>query len=365
LNYNFSLIGVNLPFWSLLSGGFLLAFLITYISIPTIVNISNFRKLFDVPNERTSHTHEVPILGGLSIFAGFTLSAVIFSLPSESGDIRYILGATVVLLLIGLKDDILIIDPKKKFFGQVLAAAIIVVLGDIRVTDFHSFLGIGEISYVPSILFSIFLLLTLINGFNLIDGVDGLSPGIGILTSTAFGIWFIVTGNFTYAVLCFSLAGSLIAYFRFNVFGGKNKIFMGDTGSMILGLLIAIFTVQFLECEKTVPAEYQFFSAPAAAFGLLIIPLFDTLRVVILRLSNGGSPFKADKNHVHHSLLKLGYPHLKVTLIIISGNIFFLLFVILFQGLGNVILTLLILVIALLLTLIPVYFLRKREKKVP
>lgn len=349
----------------LISGSLVLSFIITYISIPTIVKISHFKKLFDVPNERTSHLNDVPVLGGLSIFSGFTLSAVICTLPVESADIKFIIGGIIVLFFLGLKDDILIVDPRKKLLGQIGAALIIVILGDIRITGFHSVLGIDNISYIPSVLFTVFIFLTLINGYNLIDGVDGLSSGAAIFTGLLTGIWFLLTGHYTYAVLSFSLLGTLIAYFRFNVFGRENKIFMGDTGSMIIGFIITILIIQFLEFDKDAPDRFRFVSAPAIAIGLLIIPLFDTLRVIILRLVNGKSPFKADKNHIHHSLLRLGFSHIKATMLLISANIVIVLFVIIFQRLGDVILVLLVLFFALIFSLVPSILVKKREKTFP
>jgi UDP-GlcNAc:undecaprenyl-phosphate GlcNAc-1-phosphate transferase len=364
LNIYLELINAEVPSWAYMAGGLLTAFLIAYISIPTIVKISTFKKLYDLPNHRTSHSDAIPILGGFSIFAGFTLTAVIFSLKEGSNDLRYILGAVVILFYIGLKDDIFIIDPRKKFIGQVIASIIVVILGDIRIIDFHSVFGIEKLSYIPSILFTIFLFLTLINGYNLIDGVDGLASGTGILTCLFAGTWFTLTQNYTPAILSFSLAGSLMAYFGFNVFGKRNKIFMGDTGSMISGLIVAVIIVKFLESEKNVPVKFLLFSSPAIAFGLLIVPLFDTLRIIILRLLKGDSPFKADKNHVHHCFLRLGFSHLKTTLLILSFNLFIVVFAILFQKLGNLILIIILLFFATLFSLLPVYFLKRHESNI-
>jgi UDP-GlcNAc:undecaprenyl-phosphate GlcNAc-1-phosphate transferase len=336
--------------WVFMTESFLLAFIITYISVPTIVKISKHKRLYDIPNERTSHNDEVPVLGGLSIFAGLTISLTICSLPAGSEDIKYILGGVIILFFLGLKDDILIIDPKKKFVGQIIAAILIVVLGDMRISNFHSVLGINEIPYIPSVLFSIFLVLTLINGFNLIDGVDGLASGEGIIVSTIFAAWFILTAQATYALLALSLAGSLLAYLRFNVFSKKNKIFMGDTGSMITGLVVAVLTIKFLESENSMPQKYHLVSAPAIAISLLILPLFDTLRVFILRISDGGSPFKADKNHLHHLLLSIGYPHFKVTLCLILINLGIFVLVIFLDNLGNIILISITVAIATILS---------------
>jgi UDP-N-acetylmuramyl pentapeptide phosphotransferase/UDP-N-acetylglucosamine-1-phosphate transferase len=205
------------------------------------------------------------------------------------------------------------------------------------------------------------LIISLINGFNLIDGVDGLASGIGILVSMFLGLWFLLSGHYTYAVLCFSLLGSLSAYFIFNVFGNKNKIFMGDTGSMIIGLIISIFTIKFLEFENQAASNLQFSAAPALAFGLLIIPLFDTLRIIILRIRNGESPFKADRNHVHHNLLKLGYSHLKVTSLTIIINLLFIIMALSLQRLGSVVLILITLSLAVILSTWLDLILKKRK----
>jgi UDP-GlcNAc:undecaprenyl-phosphate GlcNAc-1-phosphate transferase len=347
LDINLNTILTNLPVWVVLS-----AFIITYLSVPTIVKISKHKKLYDIPNERTSHLDEVPVLGGLSIFAGFTISLAICSLPVDSGDIRFIFGGVTILFFLGLKDDILMIDPKKKFLGQIIAATLIVVLGDMRITNFHSILGIDEIQYIPSVIFSIFLVLTLVNGFNLIDGVDGLAPGEGILVSGVFAVWFLITDQITFAMIALSLAGSLLAYVRFNVFSKRNKIFMGDTGSMITGLVVAVLTIKFLEYENITTGKSYFESAPAIAISLLILPLFDTLRIFILRIIDGGSPFKADKNHIHHLLLTLGFPHFKIALYLVSINFGIFVLVLFLDKLGNIMLISVTVIIATILTIL-------------
>ena len=322
----------------------------TWISIPTIVTISKHKKLFDKPNERTSHLDDTPNLGGLAVFAGFSLSAIVFAFAPESAVIKYFLGGLIVLFFIGIKDDILIIDPKKKLLGQIAASLLIVWLGDIRVTNFHQVLGIGEIPAIISILFTMFLFVLLINGFNLIDGIDGLASAIGFFVAVLYSVWFILTDHLTYGVLSLALAGALVAFFRFNVFSKANKIFLGDTGSMLTGFIIAVLTVQFLEFNLNEPSSFKFDSAPALAIGLLIIPVYDTLRVFIMRLWCGKSPFKADRNHIHHGLLRLGLSHLNVTIIIVLVNIFFVTLALLLQNIGNVYLIILMMLIALAYT---------------
>lgn len=336
----------------ILVGAVLTSFLITYISIPSIVKIAKHKKLFDLPNERTSHDNEVPVLGGLSIFAGLAISMVLFTSMSESSDIKFLLGGFIVLLFLGLKDDVLIIDPRKKLAGQLIAAAIVVILGNVRIIDFHSILGIESVSYITGVLITIFLFLTLINGFNLIDGVDGLSSGAGVLSGLFFSVWFILGDHLTYAVISLSITGALIAFFRFNVFGKRNKIFMGDTGSMITGITMAFLAVKFLELAGDSPSEYQMTTAPALVFGVLILPLFDILRIFLIRIFSGRSPFKADKEHVHHVLLRFGLSHLKVTLYMLTFNLFILCLALVIQPAGSLVIIFIMLILSALIVFI-------------
>jgi hypothetical protein len=151
-----------------------------------------------------------------------------------------------------------------------------------------------------------------------------LASGIAIVIATTLGIWFHKAGFIQYSILCFSLCGSLSAFFYFNVFNIKNKIFLGDAGSLMVGLTLSILIIQFLEFQ-TFSLTYNVGSAPAIAFGILIIPLFDTLRVFALRIMQGRSPFSADRQHIHHLLLDLGYSHLKASIILIFTNILIIL----------------------------------------
>ncbi len=355
MNNNYLADIILIPDWIRLIAGFLCALIITYVSVPVIIRISYYKQLYAIENERTSHTNNTPTLGGLAVFAGFTLAIILFSHRDAAPELAYILGGLITIFFIGIKDDILVIDPRKKFLGQILASMIVIWLGGFFLSDFHNVFGIGKVPYLLSLPFTLFVFLLIINGYNLIDGIDGLASGIGFLTSAFYGIWFILTGNINYGILSFSLAGTLIAFFWFNVFSEKNKIFLGDTGAMIIGLIIAVLTVKFLESNLTVTGKFKFNSAPAIAISLLIIPLFDTLRIFLLRLINGKSPFKADHNHIHHLLLTSGFSHLGITIILLLINILLIIFVLLFQDLGSVILTLLMLILMIFFTFVSLF----------
>ncbi len=344
-------------------GSFGIAFLITHLAIPSIVTVAQIKGLYDVPNGRTSHTTPTPVLGGIAIFAGLVISTIIFSVLGFGSELKYIIAGLIILFFFGIKDDILALDPKKKLAAQIIAGLLIAVLGDVRITHFHGFLGIDEVSYVFSLVCTIFFFIVMINGFNLIDGIDGLASGVGIITSVTFGCWFAMSGYDSYAVMSFALTGSLVAFFYFNVFGKRNKIFLGDTGSLILGLSVAVFAVRFMEYEGGATGILIVESAPAVTFGILIVPLFDTLRVFSLRIFQKRSPFIADKQHIHHRLLELGFPHLKATLIILFINQMFIGLSIALQQIGSLNLIIIQLLLASVLSYIMMKMVRRKYRK--
>jgi len=351
------------PAWSMVLAGFLLSWLITFTSIPSIVSVAKAKGLNDKPNGRSSHNNGIPLFGGVAVFAGFILSTVIIAGVGFVHELKYIIAGLIILFFIGVKDDILVIDPKKKLVGEVLASLIIIILGDIRIDNFHGFVGIFQVSYVISIIFTLFVFIVIINGFNLIDGIDGLSSGVGIITSVTFGIWFWISGHVPYVVFSFSLAGALIAFFYFNVFSKNNKIFLGDTGALIIGMAMAIIVVRFLQFEVAATGLANTPATTAVAIGILIIPLYDTIRVFTIRVAKGTSPFKADRLHVHHRLLELGISHIKATSIILGVNILFIVLVLLLQHIGNMTLFFIILGLATLLSYIPVYLVKRTERE--
>jgi UDP-N-acetylmuramyl pentapeptide phosphotransferase/UDP-N-acetylglucosamine-1-phosphate transferase len=343
---------------------FFVALIITFVAIPAIIDVAKAKRLYDTPNRRTSHIQNIPRLGGLAIFsAGFFLSLMIFMDIKLMPDIQYIIGGGVIIFFIGFKDDILAIAPFKKLLGQIVAAVIVIELGDIRFTSLHGFLGIYEINYLTSVLLTLFVLIVIINSFNLIDGIDGLASGIGIISSVTFGIWFYLIGEYQLTIMAASLVGALIAFFVFNVFGRKNKIFMGDIGSLLLGFITAIFVIKFNELNINPGNPYFIHSSPAVSIGILILPVFDTLRVFIVRLNHKQSPFKADRGHVHHRILKLTNSHFKATLILILVNIGFIVLVFLLQNMSIYKLTLILLILAIALSYLPVLLLRMKKKQ--
>lgn len=359
LPVNFS--SVSIPLWILTFLGSLLAFGITWFTIPSVVNISRLKNLCSSPNCRTSHTNVTPNLGGIAVFVGLVLSTVIFAGSYFIFELKYIISGLIIVFFLGIKDDILIIDPVKKLAGQIFAITLIAVFADIRINDLYGLLGIHQIPYFVSILLTVFVFIVIINGFNLIDGIDGLASGIGILTSSVFGIWFWITGHIAYTILSFAFVGALSAFFRFNVYGKTNKIFLGDTGSMIIGFVVGVLACRFLRLDLVTQGTSYIESAPTVVCGILVIPLFDSFRVFILRVKQGKSPFKADRQHLHHYLLRIGCNHKQATAILISVNVFFITISFLLREIGMVWLMVVILGTASILAYILVRH-AKRER---
>lgn len=339
---------------------FCVAFGLTYISIPRILAAARLKNLYDVPNGRASHRVNTPTLGGIGVFVGLLVSMLLFVKTQSAPYIQYfILGITIVFF-IGLKDDILTITAVKKLIGQIAAVLLLIVLGDVRLTNLHGFLSIQEISYIESVFLSMFVYIVITNCVNLIDGVDGLASGLAIVTSLVLGIWFYLIGEYACTIISISLFGALIPFFKFNVFGKKNKLFMGDTGSLIIGFIIAFLLIQFNEANVNLDSIYAVKASPAVSIGLFFIPLYDTLQVITLRIKGRRSLFKADKSHLHHFILRLNNSHLKTTIILVSVNILVIIIAFQFQFLGIIKLTTLLLIIGLILSSILRYSSRNK-----
>jgi len=337
---------------------FVTAFSLTFLAIPAIISVARKKRLYDIPGERSSHSVITPSLGGIGIFAGTIFSIILWTPFSFFGDMQYILCSFIIIFLIGAKDDIDPISPYKKFGGQIFAAAIIAMRAKIRITSFYGVLGLYELPYWFSIIFTVFVIVLIINAFNLIDGIDGLSGSVGSLIAITFGIWFYYTDHMQYAVLSAALVGSVIAFLKYNF--SPAQIFMGDTGSLLLGLVCSILAIEFIELNNNPQNAWVFESAPAAAIGVLILPLLDTFQVFMKRVIKGQSPFKADKSHIHHMCLDIGMSHMQATIFLTFINFLFILIVYVLDGIGTIKLLLVVLFVAFCLTTI-LYLLSKKK----
>lgn len=314
------------------------AFGITFVAIPAIMKVADEKHLFDVPDARKLHNHAIASLGGVGIYIGMLLAVLLTTTAQQSAEIRYFFAAALIIFFLGLKDDILVISPVKKFIGQLGAAAILIHLGGIRLDSLHGFLGIYDLPYFFAIPFTYMTFIVIINAFNLIDGVDGLAGSLGLLTSLLFGSYFYLSGQEVYALLSFALAGSLVAFLIFNF--NPAKIFMGDSGSLLLGLINALLVIKFINTTGNASVSLPIGSGSAIGFAFLVVPLLDTLRVFSIRMARGRSPFSPDRNHIHHLLLDRGFNHKQVTLSCVTLNIAFILLAYAGRQLGSTVLIL-------------------------
>ena len=301
---------------------FLVSLGLTYAAIPVILKISHRKNLMDEPRERSSHDRKVPNLGGIAIFYTIGICAPIFAYELFES-YKFLFPALVILLYIGVMDDIVVIRAYKKLFAQITIAVMIVIGSDVRLRSMFGLFGIYELNYLMSVILSIIVFVVMINAFNLIDGVDGLAGSFAIICCFLFGWSYYRLGEYNYpmVMLCIIIIGALLGFLYYNLSDKKIKIFMGDTGSMIIGFLLVFTAFYFIDLfiSKDNPdaPHYHLQSAPVIAFAILILPTIDTLSVIIIRLLNKKSPLEADRNHIHHRLLNLGLSHKGVTFYII------------------------------------------------
>ncbi len=306
---------------------FVVSLSVAWFSIPYIIKVSEIKHLFDEPSEdRKIHVKRTPNLGGMAIFASFFFTTLFF-VPGETFRyLNYLLCALLILFVVGLKDDLVGLSPSKKFIAQIAAAFIIAYFGDIRITGLHGVFGIHTINFWVSIGFSLFLIILIVNAFNLIDGIDGLAGIIGFIVFTIYAVGFYMMGYTSLSLISVALMGSILGFLRYNL--SPAKIFMGDTGSLLIGLIAAALTIKFVDLNRpiytAVTDGLHIQAAPVVAISILIIPLFDTLRVFSIRALSGKSPFTADRNHLHHKLLDRGYGHTQAALILAAINFLFI-----------------------------------------
>jgi UDP-N-acetylmuramyl pentapeptide phosphotransferase/UDP-N-acetylglucosamine-1-phosphate transferase len=344
---------------------FFCSFIITFLSIPIIVRVSIAKNLFAIPNRRTSHKHATPTLGGIAMFAGVLVSSLLFVDSIEIHTFQYVIAGSFVLFFFGIKDDLMPLSWKMKIFGEIVAAFFLIVLGNFRITDLHGILGFHQINYLSSTLITLFVMIGIVNAMNLIDGIDGLAAGLAFMATCIFGVWFFMTGQIALAIISISVTGMLLAYLGFNVFGTTNKIFMGDTGALLLGYLMTMFVIVMNQHTVAVDSLWYINNTPIVSFAILFIPLFDTLRVMAIRLMKGKSPFTADRNHIHHRILRLGFNHKQTTMILLLTNGLFIFLVFMLQDLEIYLLMLVIFSLGIIKSLIPAFIGRQMHYRVP
>lgn len=265
------------------------------------------KRLFDEPDkERKLHDRKIPTIGGVIIFAATLFSFSLWYSGENASLLQYLVATGLLLFFVGVKDDIIGTAPVKKLLAHFIAAGILVLMADVRITSLHGLFGVREIPEWASIGLSVFAYIVIVNAFNLIDGVDGLASGVGAIASFIFAWWFYSQGSFVMTSLALSLCGALLGFLIFNF--SPAKIFMGDSGSLTIGLFMSILAIRLIEFPMPlIHSEYKLLSKPIFALSTLAYPLVDTLRVFVYRALKGQSPFIADRNHYHHRFQRAGF----------------------------------------------------------
>lgn len=355
---------IQITGWPAIVLSFASALAITWYYIPKVITVVRQRHLEDKTGKHKIHKNDIPTLGGIGIFAGF-LVGFLLGIDGYMPGVSYFTAAAFLLFFVGVKDDLVYLNPPKKFVGELGSALIIALLTDVHFTYLHGFLGVTDIGVLNSTIITVAVMLVVINAVNLIDGIDGLAACVGIIASVAFGIFFYLSGDYGYTVMSAALLGALLAFLKFNMSEGPKKIFMGDTGSLVIGFTLAVFAIRFNELDARGLSVINLKSAPSISIGILIVPLFDTLRVIILRLRDRKNLFVGDHRHIHHMMLRAGLSHKEATLYISLFNVFIIAVAFLLDSIGIFWLGLVILALCLIATFILSGFVARKESKVP
>ncbi len=307
-----------------LSGAALTSFAICFLILPVIIKYSLKKNIVDMPGLRKVHKKITPSMGGIAIFMGFLFASLIWIDVELWKEVRILLISLIMIFLIGVRDDLVPISPYSKIMGQAIAAFVLIAIYDLRLKSFYGLGGIDDIPVWFSYAITIFTIIVITNSYNLIDGLDGLAGTIGSIAMLTLGIWFYLAGDLVFSVFAFAMLGALIAFLIFN--WEPSKVFMGDTGAMVVGMMLSIVIIHFIDYNYHLPHThaYRFTGSVASALCILIIPLADTFRVFVVRLLHKQSPFVADKNHIHHNLILLGLSHSSATLILGATQLLFI-----------------------------------------
>jgi len=354
---------IELPPYIIYLATFATALVISMVSIPRIIYVAKRKRLFDIPdNHRKIHINIIPNLGGIGIFFAYIIVTSLFIKTSSLDKWNYISASSVLLFLTGLNDDLITITPKQKFLAQFVAAIITIYFADIRINSLHGFFGIYQMPLWGSLGFTVLGCMFVTNAFNLIDGIDGLAASIGVLCSFTLGVCLALLDNMGGACIAFALMGAIIGFLRYNI--SPAKIFMGDTGSLLIGFTISILCIMFIHSFAPGKPLLAFIHNPRGgmviALSILFVPVFDSFRVFLTRILKGGSPFRADKTHLHHYLMDIGFTHSNIVAILVTSNILIIIVSLLVQDYNPNLALLSICLLTFGLYAI-LYFMRKRR----
>lgn len=306
---------------------FITSFMVMYFVTPVIIQVVKLKNLFEKVSDRSSHQHRVPSFGGVTFFIILVISLSIADQFFITSRAVFLIPSTLIIFFTGLKDDMTGISPWNKILMQLIATTLLFLSPDFQITNLHGFLGIHEIAHWVCIPLAFLVVIFFINAFNLIDGIDGLSSSLGVLFFTFFAVVYFSLDDYMMMAVCLSMVGSFIAFLRYNTSTDK-RIFLGDTGSLFIGFLIAAIVINILSKDYNKDLNMSYISnLPLLIISALFVPVFDSIRVFVIRLQNNRNPFRPDRTHIHHVILdSYKLSHRKTSFYIVSTNAFILLF---------------------------------------
>lgn len=298
------------------------AFLISFKVIPKVISLVNYKDLMDNPNDRSSHERKTPTLGGVAFYVSLVICLLFLKPYDTTGLSVNLIAGLTILFVVGLKDDLMVLSAKSKFLSQILAVFLVIIMPEFQGINFFGFCEVGVLPSLVSLPFSCFIVLSTINGYNLIDGIDGLASMVGIIIFLTFSFLFYNTTDYYYFLIGIIGIAFLLGFLYYNL-SDRNKIFMGDTGSMIVGFIIGILVLKLfnLSVSKLQIAGINPKNTFLLSVAILLVPFLDVARVFIIRLMNKKEPFSPDRNHIHHVLVDLGWSHIKSSVVISLVNL--------------------------------------------
>lgn len=290
---------------------------------PRLVKIALLKNIVDNPDARKLQRTPVPVLGGVAVFFGVVIAIGCMSSVVDCSGLPVVIMAMMAMLYTGTMDDILSLSPGLRFVIEIVVVLLLILVGGYCIDDFHGLWNIGRFSYWCAVPLTVVAAVGIINAINLVDGVNGLSSGYCIMACLIFGTLFFLAGEAPMTILAAVSVGALIPFFLHNVFGKTSKMFIGDGGTLVMGVVMSVFVIAILQNGSRV-AAYVNPNVGLVPFTLAVlsVPVFDTLRVMSTRILKGTSPFRPDKTHLHHMFIDLGCSHVATTLAILGVNMF-------------------------------------------
>ena len=298
------------------------AFLVTTLVYPHVLAFARRHQIVDNPDARKLQRVPVPVMGGATIFIGFSVAVLILWLIAGDPRLPRLYPLLLTMFLLGWWDDVKDVSASLRFIVEVMVTWLLMVFVYNSLNSFHGLWGIYELPELASIPLSLLAGVGIMNAVNMIDGVDGYCSAFGMMASLAFAVIFLISGDLRLFALSLSMAGALVPFFLHNVFGRKSKMFLGDGGSLLLGTLLVFFVFKTISAHYIGPIfDSKGLSLPALCLAILAVPVFDTLKVMLFRIIHGRSPFQPDKTHLHHLFIEMQFSHVATSLTIVLGNL--------------------------------------------